>query len=285
MTEITPGEIMVAEAARQIRDHERVFVGMRLPLIAFVVAKRTHAPNAVGLFELGIVRDDPSPELLYTMGDPPNVRGATWCARTVDLMGLLARGEVDVGFIGGAEIDVHGNLNTTAIGEDRAHPTVQLPGSGGGADIASLAKRLVVIMPHEKKRLRRKVDFITSPGYLDGGVPLRPAKWDPAAARTRAGLPRGGPAVLITTRAVFRFLGDGRATLWSIHPGYRIRDVMPETEWQGPGGAGLIGREPEDEERRAKGIIDIQETRSPSTEELRIIREYDPHGFWTRRGE
>ena len=98
MTDVTPGEIMVAQAAREIQDGERVFVGMRLPLIAFVVAKRTHAPNAVGLFELGIVRDEPAPELLYTMGDPANVRGATWCARTIDLMGLLARGEVDAGF-------------------------------------------------------------------------------------------------------------------------------------------------------------------------------------------
>ena len=123
MTEIAPGEIMVAEAARQIRDGERVFVGMRLPLIAFVVAKRTHAPNAIGLFELGMVRDEPAPQLLYTMGDPPNVRGATWCARTIDIMGLLARGEVDAGFIGGAEIDRRGDLNTTCIGPDRRRTT------------------------------------------------------------------------------------------------------------------------------------------------------------------
>src|SRR5437867_11090245 len=121
-------------------------------------------------------------------------------------MGLLQRGEVHAGFIGGAEIDVHGNLNTTAIGPDRARPAVQLPGSGGGADIASLAQRLIVIMPHDKKRLRERVDFITSPGYLDGGD-----------ARKRAGLPRGGPSVLITTRAVFRF-DDGEAVLWSVHP-------------------------------------------------------------------
>src|SRR5205814_8850748 len=112
VTEVTPGEIMVAQAALEIKDGERVFVGMRLPLIAFVVAKRTHAPSAVGLFELGIVRDEPAPELLYTMGDPANVRGASWCARTIDLMGLLQRGEVHAGFIGGAEIDVHGNLRS-----------------------------------------------------------------------------------------------------------------------------------------------------------------------------
>src|SRR3977135_3025308 len=139
---------MVAQAARESRDGERVFVGMRLPLIAFVLAKRTHAPNAVGLFELGIVRDAPSPELLYTMGDPPNVTGAVWCARTIDLMGLLQRGDIEAGFIGGAEVDPHGNLNTTAIGQDRSRPKVQLPGSGGGADIGSLAPRLLRVLAH-----------------------------------------------------------------------------------------------------------------------------------------
>ena len=256
MTEVTPGEIMVAQAAREIRDGERVFVGMRLPLIAFVVAKRTHAPNAIGLFELGIVRDAPAPELLYTMGDPPNVRGATWCARTIDLMGLLARGEVDAGFIGGAEVDRHGNINTTAIGADRAHPDVQLPGSGGGADIASLAKRLIVIMPHDKRRLRERVDFVTSSGYLSGGD-----------ARARAGLPRGGPAVLITTRAVFRY-EDGEAVLWSIHPGQSLDEVRDNVGWS---------------DVRVRSGVD--ETAPPSTEVLRIIRDYDPDGFWTRRGE
>ena len=246
---------MVAQAAREIRDGERVFVGMRLPLIAFVVAKRTHAPNAVGLFELGIVRDEPAPELLYTMGDNPNVAGAVWCARTVDLMGLLQRGEVEAGFIGGAEIDVHGNLNTTAIGQERARPRVQLPGSGGGADIASLAHRLIVIMPHDRRRLREKVDFVTSPGHGTGG------DW-----RGRAGLPRGGPSVLITTLAVFRFV-DGSAVLATCHPGSSVERIREETGWP-------LALAP-----------DVRETEAPSAEVLDIIREYDPTGFWTRREE
>ncbi len=253
--QVTPGELMVALAAREIRDGERVFVGMRLPLIAFVVAKRTHAPNAIGLFELGIVRDEPAAELLYTMGDPPNVRGATWCARTIDLMGLLQRGEIEAGFIGGAEIDRHGNLNTTAIGPDRAHPVVQLPGSGGGADIASLAGRLIVIMPHDRRRLRERVDFITSPGYGTGG------DW-----RVRIGLPSGGPSVLITTLGVFRFV-DGEAVLASYHPTSSVDEVRANTGW---------------ELRLAQ---EVRETEMPSEEVLRIIRGYDPEGFWTRRGE
>src|SRR5437870_9277494 len=91
LSDVAPGEIMVAQAAREIRDGERVFVGMRLPLIAFVVAKRTHAPDAIGLFELGIVRDEPASELLYTMGDIPNVTGALWAGPMLAVMGMLQR--------------------------------------------------------------------------------------------------------------------------------------------------------------------------------------------------
>src|SRR3954471_18687670 len=106
---------MVAAAAREIRDQEVVFVGMRLPLIAFVVAKRTHAPNAVGLFENGVVRTTPSPELIYTMADPPNILGATQCLDMMSVMSLLQAGKVDLGFLGAAEIDRFGNLNSTEV--------------------------------------------------------------------------------------------------------------------------------------------------------------------------
>src|SRR5919197_6003879 len=109
----TPQELMVAAAAREIGDGEVVFVGMRLPLIAFALAKETHAPAAVGLFEAGIVRDRPATELLYTMGDGPNIAGATWCACMIDVMGLMQAGAVHAGFIGGAEIDRYGHLNTS----------------------------------------------------------------------------------------------------------------------------------------------------------------------------
>src|SRR5512141_2947584 len=163
----SPQELMVAAAAREIRDGEVVFAGMRLPLIAFALAKEAHAPHCIGLFECGLVRDTPSPELLYTMGDPPNITNALWATRMVNIMGLLAQGRVDLGFIGGAEVDRYGNLNTSYMG-DPQKPTTKLPGSGGAADIASLSKRLVVIMAHEKRRLVEHVSYITSPGNGDG---------------------------------------------------------------------------------------------------------------------
>src|SRR4029077_7528627 len=149
----TRGELMVAAGAREIRDGEVVFVGMRLPMISFALAKRTHAPGATGLFENGIIRDQPSPETLLTMSDTPNIPGALWCTGTLEIMALLQQGLVDLGFIGGAEIDRFGILSTSFIGDWR-HPKVRLPGSGGGGDIASLSRRFVVIMPQEKHRFR-----------------------------------------------------------------------------------------------------------------------------------
>src|SRR5207237_9850903 len=144
--------------------------------------------------------------------------GAPGGGRPIDLTGMLQRGEVQAGFIGGAEIDVHGNLNTTAIGE-RTRPTVQLPGSGGGACIASRAERLIVIMTHDRRRLREEVDFVTSPGYGSG------TGW-----RERVGLPRGGVSALITTLGVFRFV-DGNAVLESYHPETSLERIRKATGW------------------------------------------------------
>ncbi len=257
-------ELMVVCAARQIRDGERVFVGMRLPLLAFALAKHTHAPHCVGLFEAGIIRDTPAPELLYTMGDPANITEALWTTGTRNVIGLMAAGEVQLGFIGGAEIDRYGNLNTSIIGDwqqPEARPKVRLPGSGGGADIASLAERLAIIMPHEPHRLRERVDFVTSPGY---GYPDQDG---PAGQswRQRVGLPRGGPSALITTLGVFSFdPTNGEAVLQSYHPHTTIEQIQQQTGWP-------LHLAP-----------DCGETTPPSDEELRLIRACDPRGVWTR---
>ena len=140
------------------------------------------------------MRDQPAEAFLGTMGDPPNVVGALWATRMSNVMALMAQGSVDLGFIGGAEVDRFGNLNTSYIG-DPAHPTVKLPGSGGGADIAILSRRWVTLMTHERRRLVDRVSFITSPGYGDGTP-----HW-----RKRNGLLGGGPAAIITTRCVLRW--------------------------------------------------------------------------------
>src|SRR5205823_6543424 len=147
--DFTLNELMVAAAAREIKNGEVVFVGMRLPLIAFVVAKKTHAPNAVGLFENGVIRTTPSPELIYTMADPPNILGATQCLDMMGVMSLLQAGRVHLGFLGAAEVDRYGNLNSTQVkGKDGM---VRLPGSGGACDVASLAHRFVVLLVQTKQ--------------------------------------------------------------------------------------------------------------------------------------
>src|SRR5437899_8909183 len=157
-------ELMVAVASREIKDGDLVFVGMRLPVLAYAVALSTHAPNARGLFEVGLMRDKPAEAFLGTMGDPPNVAGALWATRMSNAMALMAQGQVDLGFIGGAEGDRFGNLNTSYVGDPR-RPEVKLPGSGGGADISILSRRWVTLMSHEPRRLYEKVAFVKSPVY------------------------------------------------------------------------------------------------------------------------
>jgi glutaconate CoA-transferase subunit B len=217
----TPQELMVAVASREIREGDLVFVGMRLPILAYAVARNAHAPSARGLFEVGLMRDQPAAGFLGTMGDPPNVAGALWATRMSNAMALMAQGQVDLGFIGGAEVDRFGNLNTSYVG-DPANPKVKLPGSGGGADIAILSRRWVTLMNHERRRLVEKVSFITSPGYGDGTP-----GW-----RQLHGLLGGGPAAIITTLCVFRFPeGGGEAYLDSVHPGHTIEEVREQTGW------------------------------------------------------
>jgi glutaconate CoA-transferase, subunit B len=247
----TLGELMVASAAREIRDGEVVFVGMRLPLIAFVVAKKTHAPNAVGLFENGVIRSTPAPELIYTMADPPNILGATQCLDMLGVMSLLQSGRVHLGFLGAAEVDRFGNLNSTEV--RGAKGLTRLPGSGGACDIASLAHRFVVLLEHTRQRLPERVSYVTSPGNGDG------PGW-----RQHVGLLRGGPSAVITTKAVLRFADDGEAFLASTHPGVEIDDVVDSTGW------------------KLRVSNAVSSTPEPNPHELKAIREYDRDGFWTK---
>jgi glutaconate CoA-transferase, subunit B len=247
----TSPELMVSVAAGEIQDGDVVFVGMRLPLLAFILAKKTHAPRAIGLFENGVMREIPATGPIVTMGDPPNIHQATMCCDMLTVMGFLQKGRVDVGFIGGAEVDRFGNLNTTCIRLPKGF--VRLPGSGGGGDIASLSRKLLIIMPHEKRRFVEKVGYITSPGYGSGG------NW-----RKDQGLVRGGPSAIITTLGVFRFHPETReAFLSQVHPGVSTGQVKEETGWD------------------LKIDSELTQTMQPTAQALSIIRQYDPHGFWT----
>jgi glutaconate CoA-transferase subunit B len=196
-SDYTPRELMVIAAARRIKDHDVVFVGMRLPLLAFAVAKATHAPQAVGLFENGLIREEPPSGFVLTMGDGPNQLGATCATTMVDVLGMLQGGRVDLGFVGGAQVDQFGNLNTTRIG------TTRLPGSGGAADIAAFAKRCVYIIDHEPRRFVPHVDYVTSH-------------------------PRGS-VDLITTLGVFELGGGNPPRAVSLHPGADREDVRAKT--------------------------------------------------------
>jgi len=249
---VTVGMRMVVAAAREIRDGEIVFVGMRLPLLAFAVAKATHAPRAVGFYENGVIREKPAEELIYTMADGPNLAGATYLGDMLDVMGPLAAGKVDLGFLGAAQIDRYGNLNSTRVQrEDDAY--VRMPGSGGACDIASQAKRFVALMKHEPTRLVHQVDYITSPGWGDG------PEW-----RQQQGLPRGGPSALITTRGVIRYDAPDRiGYLDAFHPGESIDDIKAATGWDLP------------------VAPQCAPTADPTFAELDAMQKYDPGGFWT----
>jgi len=253
MQDYTLSELMVVAAAREIHDGDVVFVGMRLPLIAFVVAKHAHAPNAVGVFENGVLRSTPARELLFTMSDGPNLTGALSCLTMLECMALLQQGRVSLGFLGAAEVDRLGNLNSTEVRGPSGNP-IRLPGSGGACDIATLAHRFVVLLDHQKERLPERVHYITSPGN---------GPW-----RNGGRLKQGGPAAAITTKAVLRF-GDfegtgGEAMLESYHPGVTVEEIVASTGWP------------------LQVSSKVRQTRAPNAKELRVIRAYDPQRFWTK---
>jgi glutaconate CoA-transferase subunit B len=247
----TPSELMAVAGARELRDREVVAVGLGLPVVASFLAKQTHAPNMTILFELGVI--DPEPiHCGVGLADPRVWYRAKVLSSFVDILGtLLHKGLVDVGFLGGLEADQFGNLNTTLLGDPRGKFR-HMVGSGGANDIASCARRTIIIMRHEARKLHQGISFVTSPGYLTGGD-----------SRAQAGL-RGGPSRVITDKAIFGFHPETKQMmLISIHPGNSLEDVL-----------GTMGFAPVVPQR-------VPQTEPPTTEQVHLIRDViDPQRMY-----
>ena len=213
-------ELMAICAAREIRDGEIAFIGTGLPMLGGMLAKHTHAPNCIMIFESGVVDARPMRTPL-SIGDACLVPGSVMLCGLTEVFGLLMQpGYVDVGYIGGAQIDKFGNLNTTTIGDYR-HPKVRLPGSGGANDIGSLAKRTIIMMKQDRLKFAARVDYVTTPGYIDG-----------PGGRERAGLPRGGPSCVISDLGVYRFDDATKEmVLESFHPGLSVEEIRANVSW------------------------------------------------------
>ena len=246
-----PKELMVVNAARLLLDNDVVFVGVGIPNLACNLARRTHAPNLQMIYEAGVYGAQPS-RLPLSIGDPSLVTGSASVCSMYDVFTLyLQRGNVDVGFLGGAQIDRYGNINATVIG-DYQNPKVRLPGSGGSMEIAAWANRCYIITPHQIRRFPEKVDFHTSIGFLDGGD-----------ARKKTGVRGGGPEAVVTNLGVLRPNEEGELVLAALHPGVTFEDVQANTGWA------------------LKQTEDCPVTEPPNADELRILREeLDPQRIY-----
>src|SRR5512146_679370 len=211
MPEYSSSELLTINASRLLRDGDVVFVGVGLPNLACNLARRTHAPAIVMIYEAGVIGAQPA-RLPLSIGDPTLVSGALSVCSMYDIFSLyLQRGNVDVGFLGGAQIDRFGNINATVIGGDYCHPKVRLPGSGGSMEISAWANRCYVMTPHQKRRFPERVDFRTSAGFLSG-----------RAEREAAGLRGAGPQAVVTDLGILEPDETGELVLTALHPGATV---------------------------------------------------------------
>ena len=250
LPDIRATEIMAAAGARELRDGEVIIVGLGLPEVATVLAKRTHAPRLAALLEIGVTNPAPR-DTPVGLADSRIFYRATCWSGFLDVMGMnLHRGVVDAGFLGALELDRYGNVNTTLLKQESGEIRY-VNGSAGGNDVASLAKRVIVIMRHEKRKLPLAVAHLTSPGFVDG------------RSREELNLRGGGPSRVITDMAVLGFDAKTHAvSLLSLHPGIRLEELVENT--------GFPLHIPND----------IPTTPLPSAEELRLLREeIDPKGL------
>jgi len=242
---------MAVCGSRQIKNGDVVFIGTGLPLIAAMLAKQTHAPKAKIVYEAGFI-DSNAKDIALSIADSRLGYQAAAAIGLLETLGLMLQGgHVDVGFVGAAQIDEHGNINTTYIGSFEK-PTVRLPGSGGGNDIISSAKRIIVIMTHEKRKMVKKLDYLTSPGFLEG-----------PGAREKAGLLGGGPSLVVTNLCQMDFDPETkRMRLATIHPGISVSQVAENS------GFDLILPK------------SVPTTSLPTRQELILLRKIDPDGIY-----
>ncbi len=244
-------ELMVCVAARQLEDGRTAVIGTGMPLAAAMLAQKTTAPHLVIMFEAGSAAPD-LVRLPISVADSYTQTRALLHGSMDEIMESSQRGLVDYTFLGCAQIDMYGNINTSMIGTDYQHPRVRLPGSGGANDLASLCWKTLVITPHDKRRFVERLDFLTTPGYLTG-----------PGAREAAGLPPGsGPYKVISTLALMGYDScSKRMMVESLHPGVTKQDVIDNTGFE------MLFVEP------------LPITPEPSEGELRILRaEVDPEG-------
>ena len=243
--EYNASELLICSASRLMEDGATAFIGTGIPMLAASLAQQTHAPGLVPVFEFGGVGAQLE-ELPRAVGESRTFYRAVAAAGICDVMEAAQRGFIEYGFLGGAQIDAYGNLNSTRIGPDHRVPKVRLPGSGGGNDVGSSCWRTVTIMRHDRKRFVEKLDFLTTPGYLDG-----------PGAREAAGLPKGtGPYRVVTTLALLDFdPATKRMRLERVQPGVTVDEVTESTGFE------LIVPD------------DVPENDPPSAEELRLLRE------------
>jgi len=249
-------EMMIVAAARELAGQRVCFVGVGLPNIAVNLAKRTIAPDMELVYEAGVFGARPA-RLPLSIGDPTIVTGSTAVTSMWELFALyLQRGLIDVGFLGAAQIDRYGNINTTVIG-DYAHPKTRLPGSGGACEIAINARQVFVIMRQSQRSFVERIDFRTSPGNLGGAEQAE-------QIRREGGWLGRGPSVVVTDLGIFHFDESGEMRLDSLHPGSALDDVRAAMAWE-PRVSATLTRTP-----------------PPTDEELRLIRqELDPGGAYT----
>lgn len=249
----TASELMTVNAARLLRNGDSVFVGVGLPNLACNLAMRTHAPDLLMIYEAGVIGARPS-RLPLSIGDPTLVSGAVGVCSMYDIFTLyLQRGNVDVGFLGGAQIDRFGNINATVIGE-YDHPKIRLPGSGGSMEISAWANRCYIITPHQKRRFPEKVDFCTSAGFL-GNI----------RDRLASGVRGGGPQAVVTDLGILEPDDQGELILTAIHPGVQVEQARNNTGWN------------------IKVAEKLTVTEPPNPHELFILREeLDPNGIYLK---